>query len=434
MAETFDPYHKWLGIPPSEQPPNHYRLLGVSLFEPDADVVANAADQRMSHVRTFQAGRHSDLSQKILNEIAGARVCLLNPARRAEYDRQLHEQLATQTDRPDAAAASAAVPPLLAMAPPPLPWSDDSPSTYRARPTKAAWRGKVILAGVMAGCVVGLWLAWTYSGSEESARPAPGNRLAGPTTTPGTLEGPAPPDSTSGGTAVEPPAPAKPQAKELERPSPKPQGPSKPAPDSATATPSPKTEQPTPKPTPSPPDKAASPTAGAAPGSAAMPVAGGQKAPAPDAAAQKEAEARLGAVLSGGSTATLREAAKDASRDPDQRFVLLRKAADLAVAAGDAAAAMESIDQQAGQFDIDAPGAKLKALAAMRSTASSPDVFRAVTEQLLALLNAPADSLRGDKLRQAAEMALAASRKCGDAELMKRATLRYIQLSATGTP
>ena len=25
-----DPYHVWLGIPPEEQPPNHYRLLGIA--------------------------------------------------------------------------------------------------------------------------------------------------------------------------------------------------------------------------------------------------------------------------------------------------------------------------------------------------------------------------------------------------------------------
>lgn len=27
MGVPFDPYHKWLGIPPKDQPPNHYRLL-----------------------------------------------------------------------------------------------------------------------------------------------------------------------------------------------------------------------------------------------------------------------------------------------------------------------------------------------------------------------------------------------------------------------
>ena len=35
MSETFDPYHAWLGIPPEQQPPNHYQLLGLQVFEPD---------------------------------------------------------------------------------------------------------------------------------------------------------------------------------------------------------------------------------------------------------------------------------------------------------------------------------------------------------------------------------------------------------------
>ena len=32
-AKGFDPYYRWLGIPPEEQPPDHYRLLGVKVFE-----------------------------------------------------------------------------------------------------------------------------------------------------------------------------------------------------------------------------------------------------------------------------------------------------------------------------------------------------------------------------------------------------------------
>ena len=49
MAEEFDPYHKWLGISPKEQPPNPNRLLGVDLFESDKDVIASTADTQMSH-------------------------------------------------------------------------------------------------------------------------------------------------------------------------------------------------------------------------------------------------------------------------------------------------------------------------------------------------------------------------------------------------
>src|SRR5688572_1794287 len=33
MTEPFDAYYTWLGIPPAEQPPHFYRLLGVQPFE-----------------------------------------------------------------------------------------------------------------------------------------------------------------------------------------------------------------------------------------------------------------------------------------------------------------------------------------------------------------------------------------------------------------
>ena len=74
MTEAFDPYHRWLGISPKDQPPNHYRLLGIDLFESNPDVIEAAADRQMTHVRTYQAGKHSQLSQKLLNEISAARV------------------------------------------------------------------------------------------------------------------------------------------------------------------------------------------------------------------------------------------------------------------------------------------------------------------------------------------------------------------------
>lgn len=89
MAEEFDPYHKWLGIPPSEQPPNYYRLLGIELFESDIDVIESAADQRMAHLRTFQGGKNAQLSQNLLNEVSKARICLLKPTSKKEYDESL---------------------------------------------------------------------------------------------------------------------------------------------------------------------------------------------------------------------------------------------------------------------------------------------------------------------------------------------------------
>ena len=86
MAEVFDPYHKWLGIPPAEQPADHYRLLGVADGESDPDVIDAAADQRMLFLQSMATGQYVDESQRLLNEVSAARRCLLDPEQRAAYD------------------------------------------------------------------------------------------------------------------------------------------------------------------------------------------------------------------------------------------------------------------------------------------------------------------------------------------------------------
>ena len=99
MAPTFDPYYKWLAIPPAEQPPNHYRLLALAMFESDPDVIATAADQRMAHVRSFQGGQYVDASQRLLNELAVARLCLLKPEKKTAYDAALCAKLEQEAAR-----------------------------------------------------------------------------------------------------------------------------------------------------------------------------------------------------------------------------------------------------------------------------------------------------------------------------------------------
>jgi hypothetical protein len=93
MTDAFDPYHKWLGIPPAEQPAHDYRLLGLALFEDGPTVIDSAADQRMAHLRTFQQGKHSAECQKLLNEVSSARVRLLDPKKKAAYDAVLRRRL-----------------------------------------------------------------------------------------------------------------------------------------------------------------------------------------------------------------------------------------------------------------------------------------------------------------------------------------------------
>jgi len=94
MPESFNPYHRWLGISPKDQPPNHYRLLGIDPFEGEPNVIESAADRQMAHLRTFQTGKHSSESQQLLNEIAAAKVTLLSPQKKAAYDQSLRARLA----------------------------------------------------------------------------------------------------------------------------------------------------------------------------------------------------------------------------------------------------------------------------------------------------------------------------------------------------
>jgi len=99
----FDAYYQWLGIPPDEQPPNHYRLLGIRDFEANADVIDMAAERQIRHVRSFQTGKHSRESQSLLNELARARLCLLVDEKKAAYDAEIRRQM--DQDREQSAIA-----------------------------------------------------------------------------------------------------------------------------------------------------------------------------------------------------------------------------------------------------------------------------------------------------------------------------------------
>jgi hypothetical protein len=117
MEEEFDPYLHWLAIRDPKRPPNHYRMLGIDPFESDPEVILNAADRQMTHVRRFQGGKHSAESQRLLNELAAAKICLLNPEKKAVYDTALRAEA-----QPD--PRKAMPPPLIysrpAFSPPPL--------------------------------------------------------------------------------------------------------------------------------------------------------------------------------------------------------------------------------------------------------------------------------------------------------------------------
>ncbi len=172
MSDTFDPYHKWLGIPPHEQPPSHYRLLGVAAFESDADVIDAAANQRMAYLQDMAVGPQVEHSQRLLNEISAARRCLLNPEARAAYDAQLQ---AAQQPAADAPFITTDAPTTAAPAARPAPKKKpaasepETPEVSPAVKLSPAWIAAFSSIGVLS-LIIALFLIFGGSGGEKQAQ------------------------------------------------------------------------------------------------------------------------------------------------------------------------------------------------------------------------------------------------------------------------
>ena len=120
----FDPYHTWLGIPPKDQPADHYRVLGLERFEPHPDVISNAVDRQMAHVRSV--GQHHEQEQAaVLCRLAAARVCLLDPGKRRQYDRMLLES--SRIERANAIDARPPMPGPTKLDRAQVPWVNSTP-------------------------------------------------------------------------------------------------------------------------------------------------------------------------------------------------------------------------------------------------------------------------------------------------------------------
>jgi hypothetical protein len=199
MAD-FDPYYQWLAISPRDQPPNHYRLLGVDLFESNGDVIASAADKQMAHVRSFQTGKYSALSQKLLNEIAAAKICLLNAAKKDAYDQQLRQKSVAPLAPPIApspagrTAAAPLDPPVVPPAPPVAPsppaarravgWDfpQAPPVAHRAKPPappklppnkKQIWLGTAMIAAAALVLIMVFLILSSRHGKEVASTEQP---------------------------------------------------------------------------------------------------------------------------------------------------------------------------------------------------------------------------------------------------------------------
>jgi len=93
MSPAFDPYHVWLGIPPQEQPPDHYRLLGIARFEDDPEVIEQAAERQLDFLRQQLMTPHREVAQRLQKEVHLARQVLLDPSKKTAYDIALRDPL-----------------------------------------------------------------------------------------------------------------------------------------------------------------------------------------------------------------------------------------------------------------------------------------------------------------------------------------------------
>jgi hypothetical protein len=178
-ADTFDPYRDWLGIAPHEQPADHYRLLGLSRFEADAGRIAAAADERMALVRSFQVGPRRAFTQKLLNELSAARVCLLSAATKAAYDASLYSRGAGVSPAEGCGAGlqpamypqSPAAPPIQPPPPPERSVTIDSrhqPATPEEIARPSPWWRPLVSLLAMAIFVLAAAIGW---GIYQSTRP-----------------------------------------------------------------------------------------------------------------------------------------------------------------------------------------------------------------------------------------------------------------------
>jgi cytoskeletal protein RodZ len=364
----FDPYFKWLGIPLEDQPPNHYRLLGIPVFTNDADAIENAADQRMSYVRKFATGKRGLLTQKLLNELSQARVCLLDEKARSAYDQSLQDDLAANQPDPTPSPEPVTDVTELDFSTPPIQVSVPKAKRSRSRRTKrnvVIEIIKVAVGGVAGLAIAYLIVAW-FAPLADIFGVFKGRETASVSQEPGGTE-------ERRGLNTSPP---RPEPSSSEKRTKVPNSTTK---DPAVSSPTPSPSDPTP-PEPTPPDTTAT-----------------NKAP------------------------------PNSARDTAARRAELQSTRDAAIKDGNIGAALQAVEAIALLEGTDALEAKFAVVGQMKSTLAS----RLLAEHLLRLTQQAIKDDRKELAAQYADDLILAARESDDPDLIRSATLAVLGIAST---
>jgi hypothetical protein len=440
MAAAFDPYHKWLGIPPAEQPPNHYRLLAINPFESDPDVIEGAADRLMAHLRSLQTGQQAELTQKMLNKISAAKLCLLRPEKKKEYDDALRAKLAkagpaaTTSSAPAESPAMPVAAPIVASPldfinapapkaksgtwePEPLPVSSrgtsfkSTTSGYSSRKKSNSNMPAIYaIVGVVAMLAIGGIILATNQGGGEPERPdnnvatnvdrhpsvdpLASKTLKTPTPHPLPTKTPSVPSHPNDSNSDKSPPPNVPSTGDTS----KPPVDTNPTPDKPVQPKPPDNPPPTPETQP------------------AAPV--DNRKPVPDAAAQAKSVAQVHEVLKDDFAKAISPEARaelirkliklatETNDDPSLRYVMGTQAMDMAVKAGESDLAFEAIDGMNAYFLVDGWDLKAKSLIQLSHQAKTPPLKKQIAAQALAMTET---ALKEDHYDPAVELSSLAS-------------------------
>lgn len=112
MSQGLNAYREWLGVAGTSEIPSYYELLGLRPLEPDTAQIEAAYQRQAGRLAARLSGEQADIAQRLMGELAEARLTLLTPTAKRAYDAALANAAGpVATTTPAATPASQAASP-----------------------------------------------------------------------------------------------------------------------------------------------------------------------------------------------------------------------------------------------------------------------------------------------------------------------------------